>query len=201
MDNVCFIGGSPCSGKSMVAEALAKKHGLRYFKIDDNLEKYIRLGLEAQIPLVERMMAMDTDATWLRDPKVQCEEELMYYRATFPFLLNDLEALSREHEAVIAEGAALLPDIMREKGISRYFCMTPTREFQIRHYRERPWISQILQDSSDKETAFDNWMERDALFGEAVQADALRLGYPSIIVDGSKSVEETVGLAEKLLQL
>ena len=31
---VYYIGGSPCSGKSTVAEALAARYGLTYFKAD-----------------------------------------------------------------------------------------------------------------------------------------------------------------------
>ena len=36
--NTYFIGGSPCSGKSTVAEILAKKYDLYYFKVDDFLD-------------------------------------------------------------------------------------------------------------------------------------------------------------------
>lgn len=31
---IYYIGGSPCSGKSTVAEALAQQYGLAYFKAD-----------------------------------------------------------------------------------------------------------------------------------------------------------------------
>jgi len=39
--NQYYIGGSPCSGKSTIAEIAAEKYGLFYFKVDDFLEKYI----------------------------------------------------------------------------------------------------------------------------------------------------------------
>lgn len=203
MNNVYYIGGSPCSGKSTVAEALSEMYGMTYFKLDDCLEKYAQQGIQAHIPLVERMMAMDTDETWLRDPRVQCEEELEYYRLTFQFAQEDIAALAEKHKTVITEGAALLPALLHEKNVdtAHYFCMVPEREFQIRHYRERPWIDQILADSSDKEKAFANWMERDALFGEAVHAEALRLGYTSVIVDGAKSVQEMIRFAETVFGL
>ena len=42
--NIYCIGGSPCSGKSTIAEALAAKHGLHYFKVDDHLDKYLKRG-------------------------------------------------------------------------------------------------------------------------------------------------------------
>ena len=34
---VLFIGGSPCSGKSTVAERISKEYGAYYFKVDDFL--------------------------------------------------------------------------------------------------------------------------------------------------------------------
>lgn len=39
MINTYYIGGSPCSGKSTIAEALSKKYILHYFKVDDYLDE------------------------------------------------------------------------------------------------------------------------------------------------------------------
>lgn len=40
--NIYFIGGSPCSGKSTVAEILSRKYDLHYFKVDDYLDTYMK---------------------------------------------------------------------------------------------------------------------------------------------------------------
>ena len=42
--NTYYIGGSPCSGKSTVAEIISEKYNLYYFKVDDFLEKYTKMG-------------------------------------------------------------------------------------------------------------------------------------------------------------
>ena len=42
--NTYYIGGSPCAGKSTVAEILSKKYNLYYFKVDDFLDGYTKLG-------------------------------------------------------------------------------------------------------------------------------------------------------------
>ena len=42
--NIYYIGGSPCSGKSTVAELLAAKYNLYYFKVDDFLDNYTQMG-------------------------------------------------------------------------------------------------------------------------------------------------------------
>ena len=41
---IYYIGGSPCSGKSTAAEALANEYGLRYLKVDDYLDKYMSMA-------------------------------------------------------------------------------------------------------------------------------------------------------------
>ena len=39
--DIYWIGGSPCSGKSTIAEIIAKKNDLAYFKCDDFMYKHI----------------------------------------------------------------------------------------------------------------------------------------------------------------
>ncbi len=51
---------------------------------------------------------------------------------------------------------------------------------------------------ADPQAAFDNWMERDARFGEAVIAQAAACGFPVIRVDGSLGIEDTSRLVEKV---
>ena len=41
-----YIGGSPCSRKSTIAEILSENYSLYYFKVDDFLDKYIKIGAE-----------------------------------------------------------------------------------------------------------------------------------------------------------
>ena len=38
MEGLYIIGGSPCSGKSTIAEMIAEKYDFNYFKVDDYLE-------------------------------------------------------------------------------------------------------------------------------------------------------------------
>lgn len=42
--DICYIGGSPCSGKSTVAQALAEQYGIAGFKADDYLEDFTTQG-------------------------------------------------------------------------------------------------------------------------------------------------------------
>lgn len=182
---VYYIGGSPCSGKSTVAEALAAQYGLTYFKADDYLEDFTARGAAEGMPVCQRILRMTADETWMRPPAVQCQEELDFYREIAPFVMEKLAEVNASR--IVAEGAAFLPCLMTEA--AHYIAITPSRGFQISRYRERPWVPHVLRDCTDKELAFANWMERDALFAEEVRRQCTQLGLPHLLTDGSVSPE------------
>jgi hypothetical protein len=68
--------------------------------------------------------------------------------------------------------------------------LVPTKAFQLYHYSQRPWITQILKDCDDPEQAFDNWMMRDHLFGQEILRQAKARQYGTLVVDGTLSIDE-----------
>lgn len=182
---IYYIGGSPCSGKSTVTEALAAQYGLTYFKVDDYLEDFISHGAEAGLPVCRHIRHMSADEPWLRPPQVQCREEFDFYAEIAPFVAEKLSSLTAPR--VIAEGAAFLPCLMKDA--AHYIVITPSREFQLSRYRQRPWVPHVLRECSDKAQAFANWMERDALFAEEVRRQCTQLHLPHLLTDGSVSPE------------
>jgi len=190
---VYFIGGSPCSGKSTAAQALAERFGLHYFKVDDHLDRYIQQAAEAGKQHCAAIRQMTPEQIWMRDPLVQCEEELLIYQEIFEYILADLEKMNFEN-GVITEGAAYLPMLAKKAGVpaGRYLSITPTKSFQVAHYRLREWVPYVLAECSDKAAAFDNWMERDALFAKAVQQQCHELGYVSLVNGGQQSEENLI---------
>lgn len=182
---IFYIGGSPCSGKSTVAEALAQRCRLTYFKADDFLDNFTARGAAEGLPVCRRIQRMTADETWMRPPQVQCLEELDYYREVFPFVMEKLAALDAPR--VIAEGAAFLPSLMTDA--AHYIAIIPSREFQLSRYSQRPWVPHVLRDCSDQEAAFANWMERDVLFAEAIREQCAGAGRTCLLTDGSVSPE------------
>lgn len=191
--NVYYLGGSPCSGKSTAAEIIADKYGLYYFKVDDFLEKYTAMGKEKGYEICSRVSLMSPEETWMRKPEVQCEEELKIYGEMINFIMDDIKRISSDKD-IIAEGAAFLPDLMRKLGIDdqHYICITPTKDFQIDHYKNREWVPYVLEGCSDKEKAFENWMERDALFAQSVRKQCEKTSYRSIITDENSDVNDRI---------
>ena len=197
MRKIYYIGGSPCSGKTTIAQQIAKERNLLYFSVDDELGKYAQMGAEKGYPICLKQWKLSPDETWLRDPAVMCQEELQFYREIFEFIKKDLAELPKDR-AVITEAAAFLPELMKNAGISQeeYLCLTPVKEFQIEHYRKREWVPMILEGCSDKEKAFHNWMERDVLFAEEVRRQCEDAGYRSQVTDGHTEIRQMKRLIE-----
>lgn len=193
MNNTYFIGGSPCSGKSTVSEALCKKYNLQYFKVDDYLDKYLELGAQRNRNACQTAHSLSPDKLWMRNPQVQCEEELLIYQEIMDFILEDLEALP-QNKPILTEGAAFLPCLMNKINIprNRYLSLTPTREFQIFHYKQREWVPYVLEGCTDKPKAFSNWMERDVLFAEDVRKQCQEYDYYSIVNNGEISIAKLI---------
>ncbi len=191
---IYFIGGSPCSGKSTIAQMIADMYGMYYFKVDDYLDEYTEKGRIKGKEICTKLGGMTSQQIWMREPQIQCEEELQYYREVFEFSLDDLSKIDAP-KGIITEGAAYLPELMRQSGIenNHYICITPTKKFQLSHYnlQERPFINYVLEGCIDKEKAFENWMNRDILFAESIRNQCEVTDYHSILMEGTVEVELT----------
>lgn len=187
--NVYFIGGSPCSGKSTVTELIANKFNLHYFNVDELLSNYIKKASDKGKVFSAKQCHMNVDETWLRDPVVQCMEELAIYREIFEFIFEDLSKVHAPN-GIIAEGAAYLPELMKQIGVDKnhYICIVPTKDFQYFHYKQRTWVPYVLESCSNKELAFENWMERDSLFAIDVKNNAEDLGYTTVLTDETNDI-------------
>lgn len=201
MKQIYYIGGSPCSGKSTVAEHIAESLGFKYFKVDDHLDRYMKMASKDEKPYAREVSEMSADEIWMRSPSVQNEEEFALYREFFPYIQKDLEEI--ESENIITEGASYLPEFAKQLHLdqNQYFCIVPSKTFQYEHYKERPWIWYVLEGCSNKEQAFENWMERDVLFGKQVYQEAIRLGYTAFMNDGTRSIEEMIQMVCKAFHI
>lgn len=198
MINTYYIGGSPCSGKSTVTELIAEKFDLYYFKVDDLLDSYTELGTLKNYEICRKQIELTTEQIWMREPELQCKEELQFYEEIFEFVLQDL-MVSTGKSGIITEGAAYLPSLMKGRNVpeNRYLSITPTREFQIFHYSQREWVPFVLEGCSNKQKAFENWMERDVLFAKEVRKQCEQEQYMSIVNDGTYSIEQLADIVAK----
>lgn len=196
---VYWIGGSPCCGKSTIADRLSAEFGFGIYRCDDAYERHRSALDPATQPVFARLSTADCDGLWMRPVQRQISEEWELYREEIPMILADLRADLR-HEttratglsAVVAEGAALLPDLIAglNPDPSRVIWIVPTDAFQREHYSRRAWRHEVLAACSDPTAAWENWMARDAGFARAVANDAGKWDYRVIWVDGARSLDQ-----------
>jgi 2-phosphoglycerate kinase len=195
--HVCWIGGSPCSGKSSIAANLAATHGMRVYDCDEAYERHRPLVTPRQQPVFHRLAHATCDDLWMRPIDRQVEEEIALYREQFPLILADVASMPTS-QPVIAEGAALLPELVDGLSVrrNRAIWIVPTEAFQRAHYAKRAWRHDVLATCADQDQAWHNWMERDAGFARRVAREAKQRGFRLLVVDGTRSLAENCRTVE-----
>jgi hypothetical protein len=190
-EKVFWLGGSPCSGKSSVARALAQRMRYALYDVDQRQDEHMARALPDAQSTMAQWRQMSADQVWLRPVSQQVDSELEFYRERFAMILADIAASKKP---LIVEGAALMPELLRQVGVGarQAFFMVPTWTFQMEHYTRRLWVKGVLDPCSDPDQAFENWMRRDHRFGNKIALEAVRSGWPVLRVDGTESLARTV---------
>lgn len=181
VSNAYFIGGSPCSGKSTIAEKISSEYDMLYYKADDHFQAHIKQALKNNIEEMIKLTKMTCDDIWLnRTVEEQFADTVQFYRQEVKMCIQDI-AKMKTNKPIIAEGAVFMPSFMNDYSIpqNKFFCLIPSFDFQMHHYKKREWVKEVLKDSSDKKKAFSNWMERDYKFSRFVKAEANKFRYAS----------------------
>ena len=162
----------------------------------------MQTGARKGYPVCRKVTSMNAEQVWMREPLIQCREEFDIYREIFEFVATDLKQIDWKG-GIITEGAVYLPELMKQSGIpdSRYISITPAKEFQITHYRERDFVPLVLEGCSDKEKAFRNWMDRDILFAQEIQRQCQKENYVSVVNDGTMEMDELANLVATHFEL
>lgn len=189
---IIWIGGSPCSGKSTIAERLCDDFDFDYYKCDDHLDRFLQLGVEMKKPIMLKFSAMDINQTWIeRSVDEQVRDEVEFYEVAFEIILNDL-ASRQSTKPLVVEGAACMPSNIAKHNICKenYICIVPTSQFQNAQYARRDWVNSYLSSCRDINLAFTNWMKRDEIFAQKVLSDAQQMKLKYLLVDGNATIEE-----------
>ncbi len=196
--NIYWLGGSPCSGKTSIAEAIAARYGLSLFRCDDSLFEHMAAADRQRQPAMARAWRLNWEERFMRPVEEQVADVFAIYREEFELLLGQLAGYAPDRP-ILAEGNAWLPELLRRAGVSpaRAAYLVPTREFQRAHYARREFINEILAQCADPQAAFSNWMERDARFGELVCAQAAAWGAAVLRVDGRLGLKDVQQWVER----
>jgi 2-phosphoglycerate kinase len=190
--HIFWMGGSPCSGKSSIAELLSRRHELQYYQCDGAFAEHGRRVSALGQPTFHKLLSMTWDEIWTRPVDIQLSEEIAIYREEFDMILDDLLALPKS-PPILAEGTALLPDCVNDVLVNHNQAMwiVPSESFQREHYPDRGgWVQDILRQCADPDLAFRNWMDRDVAFARWVSRRTTELGLEMIEVDGKRTIAD-----------
>lgn len=196
-----WIGGSVCSGKSVVAEVLSRDWGATIYEYDKTERNHLERLDKADLILdripdpEERRHAHDT--RWLhRPPADMATRTIRSWAERFPLVLEDLGELAADR--VVAQGPGLFPHLVAPllEDRSHGVWLIATGDFIQWARRRRGMTAPDM--TSDPQWASENIVARDRLMADHVRADAEALGLRTITVDGSESVD---ALATKVATL
>lgn len=199
--HVYWIGGSPCAGKSSIAQMLAEQYHLHYYQCDALFAAHQQRARPEEQPALTRLATLSCDEIWLPSIPEQVARVQAIYTEEFAMVLEDLLAL-RPNCPILAEGAALMPALVLPHLSDRRqaIWITPTPAFQRMHYSRRPWIHDVLRTCSDPDQAFTNWMARDETFAQWVNEQTATLGLRLIQVNGQRALAEMTTIVAAWLQ-
>src|SRR5581483_236713 len=200
--HVYWLGGSPCSGKSSIADSLAEKYGLHIYRCDEAFYVHEKLITCKEQPTFYRLTHLSSEELWMRPVEQQTVEEISFYREEFPLIIKDLLALSKSMP-ILAEGAALLPELVCSLLLDRRrtLWVVHTPAFQLYHCERRAWAWDVVKECKNPAQAFSNWMQRDIGFARFVTQEAGERGMSVLQVDGKLSLAENMTYVEQYFQL
>jgi 2-phosphoglycerate kinase len=191
LNDVFWLGGSPCAGKSSISEIVARRFGLDVYHVDQAFESHEQSFDPLNHPALAKWSETSWNQRWMKPVESLVQEVIACYQEHFTLVLEDIVSLPKR-EALLIEGTALLP--AQVAGLlpcqSRALWLIPTADFQRQHYRRREWVRTILAQCSKPEEAFHNWMERDVRFARWIETEARANHLSSLKVDGSRTMEQ-----------
>ncbi len=202
LENVLWLGGSPCAGKSSISEILAKEFNLDLYRVDEAFDVHVqRFTLESQ-PALTNWCASNWNERWTKPVDKLVGEVIACYEEHFSLILADIFDAPKE-KTLLVEGTALLPKQVAAvlSKPAQALWMVPTADFQWKYYAGREWVGNVLAQCENPEKAFDNWMRRDERFAEWVAAQAGELNLKVLKVDGTRTIEQNATQAARYFGL
>lgn len=184
------MGGSPCSGKSTWADALAERYGIAVYHVDAEFSRHTQHFTPEKHPTLYRWTHTSWDELWMQSQKALLQQAIDCYTEHYSLILEDLLATDPS-VTLLAEGTALLPGCVAPlvANKQRALCVVPTESFQRQLYAQRDFAQGILSTCRNPDQAFQNWMDRDVNFARWVAAEARSHGFHVVENDGSRTVE------------
>ena len=194
--HVLWIGGSPCAGKTSIADSLAEKYQGAVYHFDRMEPQHIARTTAANNPDLMAFLAMDMDQRWLtRSPDEMAHNAMASWLSRFPMVLDDLRAMPTT-SPIFAEGPGLFPECVAPLPVSpdQAIWLVAAEPFCLMVRQQRGGSS---LNASDPDLALRNIVQRDVVMARAVERQASERHLACHTVDGSRSLAQMIALVEQ----
>jgi len=193
-----WLGGSPCAGKSTIAERLGKRWGIEVYHIDEAFDRHaVRFDAVKQ-PTLTKWTSTPWNDLWMQPQDVLLTEAIAAYTEHFALFLEDLLARP-DNTPLLVEGNPIMPHLLTDliANPRRALWLVASSDFLRATYPYRgTWVQGVVSQCAAPNLALTNWLNRDAAFAEWVGEEARRLGFQVEIVDGTRSLAQMESVAE-----
>src|SRR5205823_6244631 len=135
LEDVFWLGGSPCAGKTSISEIIASRFDLDVYRVDEAFESHARRFDPLRHPALTKWSQSSWDQRWMQPVDSLLQDVITCYREHFTLVLEDILPLPKR-KFLLVEGTALLPsqvaDVLSRQ--SRAIWLVPTADFQRAHY-------------------------------------------------------------------
>ena len=184
-NDIWWIGGVTCSGKSTVAKLIAEGTDRQVYSTDDHFAKHAKSATKEHHPTMYSYQHDDEWLKWVRElaPERSSAVWLQFYHERCSMIVDDLAKV--QDPPLVAEGVDLLPELVVPHATEgKAAWLVPTRSFFEAHYAEREWVSE----EPDERT----WQYYSRMIRH-VDDGVRRHGGTVLQVDGDVSPQEIAG--------
>ena len=202
LKNVYFITGTPCGGKTTVSKALGKKYGIKVYDIDEHFPEHQEKSNAKYQPAMNKFFK-DADEFFGRSVEEYKDWLLKNTREQLDFVLLDLIRLSKDTKIICdchlsVEQAEMISDPSRVV----FMIKEPTE--LVEDYCNRPDhqdFSDFIHSATDYEKAKETCNKTLFALNSGNYKQIKNSNYFWLERSLKRSVEETVGIVEKHLNL
>ncbi|MEE4195501.1 MAG: hypothetical protein V2J07_09905 [Anaerolineae bacterium] len=190
LPHIYWIGGSPCGGKSTVAQIIADQYHLNLYRIDDHIDRLMQhISPEAQ-PALCQWQSQTWEERWMQTVDVLLEFVLQAYDEEFQLCMQEINNIPSTRPTVV-EGNPLRPELVSPylKDPHHAIWLIADEEDLRYFYRQRVWAQQVVKECTDPQQAFEHWMKRDIAFANQIRSACITHQLPYLMSDRQLSLE------------
>jgi len=193
LSKLYWLSGSVCGGKTTISSLIAERLNWNVYHCDKYFKQNCKKALPEKHPTFHRISKITGDELWLRSLDEQISTQIAFEDEEFIIALEEIKKILKKNDRpLIFDGhvspKTLLPFLYNK---NHSFYLIATEKFQIEKYSQRPEISDVLNKTSNKKLAWNNWMQRDIATAHSIKELSKQNGLSWLSVDGSLSIEET----------